>query len=421
MSKSCVQSKKAYNVTINFDIHAVTCPGVWLCSKGMVMLKITLFGQTKFTKGIKPIFPLLFHERFHFHKVFSDINTLCDLTKAFKHVNIELIQIHENNSRRTLLATFKRLMAEVLNPVTSDKSLIVGVDVDLLMEASDCFPGVLVPKVEISTTMVIEEINCPAYKSWVINPVTVTTCKKQGSKLEKKHKQISPMRQKRVCHRRQKPKCKCLEPLSKWKVKEYPLQSNHDEINCEGYNNTICQCCQHCKEADLKYLNKISKKKQAKEGNKFNNELDCKTHQFTKSHCNCQLCENYNHIFSCSCGFTQDRRKMSTFLCSKDDQFSETKVNGCCSSFEKSPAQLRCPFLSKMDSCSCEETCHRKSFLSDKEINPWISGDIKEDLRKLYPTFSYPDTEDHYKKLYERICKKNNQEDNHVLNKFIKD
>lgn len=74
--------------------------------------------------------------------MFPEVSSLTDLTEALKIINthIELIQIQENKSRAKVLASFKRPMADVLSPSPADKGLVAGVDVDLLMEATDYFP-----------------------------------------------------------------------------------------------------------------------------------------------------------------------------------------------------------------------------------------------------------------------------------------
>lgn len=50
-------------------ILQVTCPGVWICPKGMVYLDIWLFGHNSSTSYTEPKFPLIFNETFIFHKV----------------------------------------------------------------------------------------------------------------------------------------------------------------------------------------------------------------------------------------------------------------------------------------------------------------------------------------------------------------
>lgn len=47
----------------------VTCPGVWICPKGMVYLDIWLFGCNSSTSYAEPKFPLVFNETISFHEV----------------------------------------------------------------------------------------------------------------------------------------------------------------------------------------------------------------------------------------------------------------------------------------------------------------------------------------------------------------
>lgn len=47
----------------------VTCPGVWLCPKGQIMVKVSTLGISRKTRRIYPKFPLQFKETFHFQRV----------------------------------------------------------------------------------------------------------------------------------------------------------------------------------------------------------------------------------------------------------------------------------------------------------------------------------------------------------------
>ncbi|KAG2466844.1 SPAT6 protein, partial [Polypterus senegalus] len=61
-------AQKAVKLVIELQLHAVTCPGVFLQDKDDVYLSVSLFGQYKKSKCLRPVFPLLLHEKMTFKK-----------------------------------------------------------------------------------------------------------------------------------------------------------------------------------------------------------------------------------------------------------------------------------------------------------------------------------------------------------------
>uniref|UniRef100_A0A8C6ZED0 Spermatogenesis-associated protein 6 N-terminal domain-containing protein n=1 Tax=Nothoprocta perdicaria TaxID=30464 RepID=A0A8C6ZED0_NOTPE len=53
-------------------LQKVTCPGVFLPEKHDVYLGVYILGQHKQTECLPPVFPLLFHEKMVFEKVFEN-------------------------------------------------------------------------------------------------------------------------------------------------------------------------------------------------------------------------------------------------------------------------------------------------------------------------------------------------------------
>lgn len=95
------------------------------------------------TRRISPIFPLLFHDRFTFSKIFAQIASLAELQRSLEQelLYVELIQWTTPAHRRGItLATFETNLADLLYPASCFKGLLAGVDVDLLMEPTKCFP-----------------------------------------------------------------------------------------------------------------------------------------------------------------------------------------------------------------------------------------------------------------------------------------
>ncbi|KAJ9587587.1 hypothetical protein L9F63_018969, partial [Diploptera punctata] len=152
-------SVKLFNVNIELDIQAVTCPGVWLCPNGNVVLKVYIFGSIAKTSTLKPIFPLLYHQKFIFTKTLNSVHNLADVQYVLSKELLYAELIQYCGCQGTVLATFETSLLQLLYPSPClRKGLIAGVDVNLLMEPTRCFPGILAPKIEVSTKTTIEEL-----------------------------------------------------------------------------------------------------------------------------------------------------------------------------------------------------------------------------------------------------------------------
>ncbi|XP_046423959.1 uncharacterized protein LOC124181427 isoform X1 [Neodiprion fabricii] len=197
-------ARRGFSVKIELDLHAITCPGVWLCPNGKIALQLSMFNNCIESHQITPIFPLLFHDKFTFNKVFTGVTTLADLQRSLEEefFYAELIQWSKPDSRGVILATFETNLVDLLYPAPCSKGLLVGVDVDLLMEPTKYFPGILAPKIEISTRTVIEEVvgicDSTATGAHVVNPKMINSknapcfCRKPPTK--------GIIRQRKVCH-----------------------------------------------------------------------------------------------------------------------------------------------------------------------------------------------------------------------------
>ncbi|XP_001599111.2 uncharacterized protein LOC100113792 [Nasonia vitripennis] len=238
---------RAFSVKIDLDLHAVTCPGVWLCPNGKVALQINIFDSCIATHRLTPIFPLLYHNKFTFKKIFTTVTTLAELEKklAEEYIFAELIQCSPTANRNVSLATFETNLVDLLYPVPCFKGLLAGVDVDLLMEPSTFFPGILAPKIEVSTRTTIEEVTNFHVRSsdgHVINPKIINSMNQRCI-----HKKKDPppkqriIRQKRVCHTGQ-------GKLNNYICRCCRRQGTTEEgnCNCDAYNDSLRSSKDQC-------------------------------------------------------------------------------------------------------------------------------------------------------------------------------
>nr|XP_031827118.1 spermatogenesis-associated protein 6 isoform X3 [Nomia melanderi] len=201
---------KGFLVRVRLDLHAITCPGVWLCPSGKVALRITSLGSTLESHRVSPIFPLLFHNEFHFEKTFTRLAALTELQQHFEReiVRAELIQWLGPCNRVVVLATFETDLADLLYPVSRCKRLPPGVDVDLLMDPMKPFPGIIAPKIEISTRTVIEEVlGCWSDETRNADSKTIDHEVTHSRRFAYR----TVIRQRRVCHNRKQPRTEISE------------------------------------------------------------------------------------------------------------------------------------------------------------------------------------------------------------------
>lgn len=62
----------------------LSAPGTWLPNRDDVYLTIELFNQVKRTRLTDPIFPLVFHDRFTFEKVFWTASDPIEVTEMLE-------------------------------------------------------------------------------------------------------------------------------------------------------------------------------------------------------------------------------------------------------------------------------------------------------------------------------------------------
>ncbi|XP_053322113.1 spermatogenesis associated 6-like protein [Spea bombifrons] len=150
-------------VVVELQIHAVTCPGVFLPEKGDLFLNVSLMGLCKETGCLPAIFPLLFHEKMRFEKVFRQAIDPAEVAQHLENhtATFELIQL--THSAEEVLAIYDENNREFLFPEPKLAPPYPGVDREVLMKTAPGFPGIA-PKVEFSSRTTIKEIPCDVKK-----------------------------------------------------------------------------------------------------------------------------------------------------------------------------------------------------------------------------------------------------------------
>lgn len=187
-------NRKVPRITVVLEVQAVTCPGVWLCQNGNVSLHLEALGTTAKTHGLPPVFPILYHETFTFKKAFPSVKTLKELQR---HLCRELLRAEFTqwppSGHGIVLATFETSICELLFP----QNLKNSTEVDLLMEATSKYPGILSPKIEISTKTTIDEALIKSNNSLKEKS---NVAQDSEPKLKKYHARAPIYRQRKVCH-----------------------------------------------------------------------------------------------------------------------------------------------------------------------------------------------------------------------------
>nr|XP_009670896.1 PREDICTED: spermatogenesis associated 6-like protein isoform X2 [Struthio camelus australis] len=149
----------------------VTCPGVFLPEKHDVYLSVCILGQYRETECLPPVFPLLFHEKMLFEKVFESAVDPAAVTEMLES-NVTKFELTQLVSSGDDLAFYEENTRDFLFPEPKLTPAYPGVDRELLMKTSSHFPAVLfiqlpeqnkvrlgiAPKIEFSTRTTITEL-----------------------------------------------------------------------------------------------------------------------------------------------------------------------------------------------------------------------------------------------------------------------
>ncbi|XP_034938121.1 uncharacterized protein [Chelonus insularis] len=313
-------TSKGFCVKIYFDLNVVSCPGVWLCPNGTVALRINCLDAHIESRKIPPQFPLTFEDKFLFKKTFTDVGTLSQLQYSLEDeiLYAELIQRPSEDYKGVILATFETNLADLLYPAPCFKGLVSGIDVDLLMEPSKYFPGILAPKIEISTRTVIEEVelcNVDMIGMKVISPKLINS--RARSCLHRKRPSVGIIRQKRVCHSQTGKKipshrCGC----------GHDIHTSPDEVivSCPSNQRAHTHQCYHQnghEELKCTYL------LPCQASNMYSSQL--RFHDFD----DCPVCSRYKHFFA------KETKSNATYSIRSNDEGRKEGCNGRCSNCPK--------------------------------------------------------------------------------------
>ncbi|KGL78987.1 Spermatogenesis associated 6-like, partial [Tinamus guttatus] len=117
----------------------ITCPGVFLPEKHDVYLSVCILGQHKETECLPPVFPLLFHEKMLFEKVFEHAVDPAAVTEILESLvtKFELIQL--TSPAGDGLAFYEENTRDFLFPEPKLTPAYPGVDRELLMKTFSHF------------------------------------------------------------------------------------------------------------------------------------------------------------------------------------------------------------------------------------------------------------------------------------------
>ncbi|XP_043648264.1 uncharacterized protein LOC122616774 [Drosophila teissieri] len=165
-------SHKRFYVKLDLQLHALTCPGVWLCSHGYLEATIKTLGYYFRTGPMEPRFPMLCHDQFTMEGYFKSVGCLEDMHELLKAEQLE-ITVWQNGRR---LAYFVGSLSDVMQPTFPRLSCAHSSNVQLLMKATPAFPGILAPKVELSAQLTTQDrkkvCSCSSSREYSVPPVS---------------------------------------------------------------------------------------------------------------------------------------------------------------------------------------------------------------------------------------------------------
>ncbi|XP_044040814.1 spermatogenesis associated 6-like protein isoform X2 [Siniperca chuatsi] len=185
-------SRKALKVVVELKLRAVSCPGVHLPAKDDIYLSMCFMGQYRQSDCLPAVFPLLFHEKMTFEKIFRHAVDPGDIAVMLEYetVRIELVQLIPPVG--DTLACFEEDARSFLFPEPKLVPSFSGVDREVLMTRAPHFPGIA-PRLEFSSKTTI--IECSADAEINIYPnVSMRPVIKRNRKHSSRPRTSSPQR-----------------------------------------------------------------------------------------------------------------------------------------------------------------------------------------------------------------------------------
>ncbi|XP_037614800.1 spermatogenesis associated 6-like protein [Sebastes umbrosus] len=154
-------SRKALKVLVELKFRAVSCPGVHLQAKDDIYLSMCIMGRYCRSECLPAVFPLLFHEKMTFEKIFRHAVDPGDIAVMLEYetVTIELVQLIPPVT--DTLACFEEDARSFLFPEPKLVPSSSGVDREVLMTRAPYFPGIA-PRLEFCTKTTIIECSADA-------------------------------------------------------------------------------------------------------------------------------------------------------------------------------------------------------------------------------------------------------------------
>ncbi|KAM6909390.1 spermatogenesis associated 6-like protein [Xenentodon cancila] len=149
-------SRKALKAVVEIKFVAVSCPGVHLPAKDDIHLNICFMDHFHQSESLAAVFPLLFHEKMTFEKIFSHAVDPGEIAVMLEYetIRIELVQLVPPAG--DILACCEENARSFLFPEPKLVPPFSGVDRELLMMRAPHFPGIA-PRLEFSTKTTITE------------------------------------------------------------------------------------------------------------------------------------------------------------------------------------------------------------------------------------------------------------------------